>query len=104
VVQPEGIDAEIVDLRTVHPLDREAIARSVRKTNRALIVHEANRTLGIGAEIGAFLAEELFDSLDAPVLRVAARDSHVPYAEAQESAIIPGVQDVATALRRLAAY
>jgi pyruvate/2-oxoglutarate/acetoin dehydrogenase E1 component len=76
----------------------------VQKTNRALVVHEANRTLGIGAEIGAFLAEELFDSLDAPVLRVAARDSHVPYAEAQESAIVPGTADVLTAIRRLTAY
>jgi 2-oxoisovalerate dehydrogenase E1 component beta subunit len=103
-VSPDGISVEIVDLRTVHPLDREEIARSVQKTNRALIVHEANRTLGVGAEIAAFLAEELFDSLDAPVMRVAAADCHVPYAEAQEAAIVPGVKDVVEAIRRLAAY
>ena len=103
-VAPEGISVEILDLRTVHPLDREAIARSVQKTNRALIVHEANKTLGVGAELAAFLAEELFDSLDAPIMRVAARDCHVPYAAAQERAIIPGPAEVAAAMRRLAAY
>jgi 2-oxoisovalerate dehydrogenase E1 component beta subunit len=100
----EGISVEILDLRTVHPFDCEAVARSVRKTSRALIVHEANKTMGAGAEVAAFLAEELFDSLDAPVLRVAARDSHVPYAEAQERAILPSAAAVAAALRRLAAY
>ncbi len=103
-VAPEGISVEILDLRTVHPFDKEAVARSVQKTNRALIVHEANRTLGVGAEIAAFLAEDLFDSLDAPVTRVAARDSHVPYAEAQEAAIVPNAQQVAGAMRQVAAY
>jgi pyruvate/2-oxoglutarate/acetoin dehydrogenase E1 component len=103
-VQGEGIEAEILDLRTVHPFDREAVARTVARTSRAVIVHEANRTLGIGAEVAAFLAEELFESLDAPLRRVAARDCHVPYAVAQEGAIIPGVADVAAALREVAAY
>jgi 2-oxoisovalerate dehydrogenase E1 component beta subunit len=103
-VEGDGISVEIVDLRTVHPLDRDAIARSVQKTSRAVIVHEANRTLGVGAELAAFLAEELFDSLDAPVARVAARDCHVPYAAAQEAAIIPTPGDVAAAIRRLARH
>jgi pyruvate/2-oxoglutarate/acetoin dehydrogenase E1 component len=103
-VAPEGISVEILDLRTIHPFDQAAVARSVRKTSRALIVHEANRTLGVGAEIAAYLAEDLFDSLDAPVTRVAARDSHVPYAEAQEAAIVPNTQQVADAIRRLVAY
>jgi 2-oxoisovalerate dehydrogenase E1 component beta subunit len=103
-VAPEGIDVEILDLRTVHPFDRDAVARSVRKTSRALIVHEANRTLGLGAEIAAFLADDLFEYLDAPVRRVAARDCHLPYSAAQEAAIIPGPADVAAALRALAAY
>jgi 2-oxoisovalerate dehydrogenase E1 component subunit beta len=103
-VAPEGIEAEIVDLRTVHPFDREAVARSVAKTSRAVIVHEANRTLGVGAELAAFLAEELFESLDAPLRRVAAGDCHVPYAAAQEGAIIPGAAEVAAALRDVAAY
>ena len=103
-VAVDGISTEILDLRTVHPFDREAVARSVQKTSRALIVHEANKTMGAGAEVAAFLAEELFDSLDAPVLRVAARDSHVPYAEAQEAAILPSAAEVSAALRRLMAY
>jgi 2-oxoisovalerate dehydrogenase E1 component beta subunit len=103
-VEREGISVEIVDLRTVHPLDREGIAQSVAKTSRALIVHEANRTLGVGAELAAFLAEELFDSLDAPVARVAARDCHVPYAAAQEAAVIPTPGEVAEAIRRAARY
>ena len=103
-VEPEGISVEILDLRTVHPIDREAVARSVQKTSRAVIVHEANKTVGVGAELAAFLAEELFDSLDAPLARVAARDCHVPYAAAQEAAIIPNAAQVADAIRRLAAY
>jgi 2-oxoisovalerate dehydrogenase E1 component beta subunit len=104
VVAGEGISVEILDLRTVHPFDREAVARSVAKTNRALIVHEANKTLGLGAELAAYVAEELFDSLDAPVRRVAARDCHVPYSAAQEGAIIPSARDVAEAIRELVAY
>jgi 2-oxoisovalerate dehydrogenase E1 component beta subunit len=103
-VAAEGIDVEILDLRTVHPLDREAIARSVARTSRAVVVHEANRTLGVGAELAAFLADELFESLDAPVRRVAARDCHVPYAASQEGAIVPGAAEVAAALRDVAAY
>jgi 2-oxoisovalerate dehydrogenase E1 component beta subunit len=103
-VAGEGIEAEILDLRTVHPLDREAIARSVARTSRAVVVHEANRTLGVGAELAAFLADELFESLDAPVRRVAAADCHVPYAAAQEGAIVPGAAAVAAALRDVAAY
>ena len=103
-VAGEGIDVEILDLRTVHPLDREAIARSVARTSRAVVVHEANRTLGVGAELAAFLADELFESLDAPVRRVAARDCHVPYAASQEGAIVPGAAEVAAALRDVAAY
>jgi pyruvate/2-oxoglutarate/acetoin dehydrogenase E1 component len=103
-VAGEGISVEIVDLRTVQPYDREAVARSVQKTNRALVVHEANKTLGIGAEVAAFVAEDLFGSLDAPVSRVAARDCHVPYSPAQEEAIIPNAAQVVAAIRRLVAY
>jgi 2-oxoisovalerate dehydrogenase E1 component beta subunit len=104
VVEKEGTSVEIVDLRTVQPFDREAVAQSVAKTSRAVVVHEANRSFGVGAEIAAFIAEELFESLDAPLARVAAKDSHVPYAVAQETAIVPGSLDVAAAIRRLAAY
>lgn len=95
-----GIDVEVLDLRTLVPLDREAIAASVRKTGRLLIVHDANRTMGYGAEIAAFAAEELFYDLDAPVVRVAAEDCHLPYG-AEEQAILPDVADVVAAVTAL---
>ena len=93
-MQGEGIEVEILDLRTVHPFDREAVARTVARTSRAVIVHEANRTLGVGAEVAAFLAEELFESLDAPLRRVAAPGLPRALRAAQEGAIVPGVADV----------
>jgi 2-oxoisovalerate dehydrogenase E1 component beta subunit len=104
VAEREGLSVEIFDLRTLAPLDREGIARTVARTGRALILHEANKTMGIGAEIAAFLAEELFESLDAPVRRVAAADCHVPHAPSLEEQIIPNPEIVASALLRLAAY
>jgi 2-oxoisovalerate dehydrogenase E1 component beta subunit len=100
----EGVSVEVVDLRTVAPLDRETIGRSIGKTNKALIVHEDNKTGGVGAEIAALLAEEHFEQLDGPILRVAAADTHIPYAPGLEEAVIPNVDDVLAALRRLAAY
>jgi 2-oxoisovalerate dehydrogenase E1 component beta subunit len=104
VKERAGLSIEIFDLRSLNPLDRAGIARSVAHTNRALILHEANKTMGIGAEISAFLAEELFDSLDAPIARVAAADCHVPHAPTLEEQVIPNVQSVVDALLRLAAY
>jgi 2-oxoisovalerate dehydrogenase E1 component beta subunit len=104
VLAREGLAVEILDLRTVAPLDLEAIAATVRKTGKALVLHEDNKTLGVGAEVAAFLAEELFESLDAPVARLAARDSHIPFAETQENEIIPNPDQVVGALRRLAAF
>lgn len=103
-VAAEGLSVEILDLRTVQPYDREAIARSVRKTSRVVIAHEANLAFGPGAELAAFIAGELFEWLDAPVVRVGARDCHVPYAEAQERAIVPGAADLEAALRQVMAY
>jgi 2-oxoisovalerate dehydrogenase E1 component beta subunit len=100
----EGVSVEILDLRTISPLDHEAIARSVSKTGKLLVLHEDNKTLGVGAEVAAFVAEELFERLDAPIVRVAADDSHIPFAEAQEEAILPNPAKVASALRTLAAY
>lgn len=99
-----GLSVEIFDLRTLAPLDRAGIARSVAHTNRVLILHEANKTMGIGAEISAFIAEELFDDLDAPIRRVAAADCHLPHAPALEEQVIPNVEAVVAALLRLAAY
>ena len=100
----DGISVEVLDLRTIVPMDKEAIAASVAKTNKILIVHEDNKTGGVGAEISATIAEDHFEELDGPILRVAAADTHIPYAPTLEGAVIPNVDDVLAALRRLAAY
>ena len=100
----EGISMEILDLRTLAPMDRQAIADTVRKTNKVLILHEDNKTGGVGAEVSAFIAEELFEELDGPIMRVAAADCHIPYAPSLEAAVIPNTQDVIEAVRKLAAY
>ena len=94
----EGIEVEILDLRTLAPLDRDAIARSVANTSKVLILHEDNKTGGIGAEMAAMIAEEYFEELDGPIMRVAAADTHIPYAPSLEEAIMPNVEDVVTAL------
>ncbi len=99
----EGIDVEIVDLRTLVPMDKAAVAASVSKTGRLLVLHEANKTMGFGAEVAAFAAEELFYDLDAPIVRVAADDCHLPYNSPEEDAIIPLPADVIVAARALAA-
>jgi 2-oxoisovalerate dehydrogenase E1 component beta subunit len=103
-VERDGISVEVLDLRTLAPLDRDAISQTVRKTNKVLIVHEDSKTGGVGAEIAAIIAEEHFEQLDGPILRVAAADTHIPYAPSLEEAVIPNVDDVEVALRRLAAY
>ena len=100
----EQIDVEIVDLRTLVPFDREAVASSVVRTSRLLVLHDANKTMGFGAEVAAFAAEELFADLDAPVKRVAARDCHLTYNAPEEEAILPSANDVADAARALVAY
>jgi len=100
----EGLEVEVIDLRSLLPFDREAIFRSVDKTNRALIVHEDVKTLGIGAELSAVLMEEKFDSLDAPVMRVTYPDTHAPFSHVLERANLPNPDSIADALRRLAAY
>lgn len=100
----EGLSVEVVDLRTLAPLDTESIIASVKRTNRALVLHEAPRTGGIGGEIAATIAERAFEFLDAPVVRVAAIDSPVPYAPPLESYHLPQLRDVLDAARKLAAY
>jgi 2-oxoisovalerate dehydrogenase E1 component beta subunit len=102
-LEDEGIDVEIVDLRTLVPMDTAAVATSVAKTGRLLVLHEANKTMGFGAEVAAFAAEELFYDLDAPIVRVAAADCHLPYNSPEEDAIIPLPSDVILAARALAA-
>ncbi len=100
----EGISADVVDLRSLAPLDREAILGSVRKTGKALVVHEATKTGGVGAEVAAVIAEEAFDSLDGPVVRLASEDTPVPHSPVLETAFQPQVDEIADAIRRLAAY
>ena len=100
----EGVSMEVVDLRTLLPLDRAALHATTKKTNKVLVYHEAQRTGGIGAEIAAILAEECFEWLDGPVLRVTAPDTPVPYSPPLEAAFLPGTDALLAAARRLAAY
>jgi 2-oxoisovalerate dehydrogenase E1 component len=99
-----GIEAEILDLRTIQPLDMERIAQSVRKTHKVIVAHEDAVSFGIGAEIVARIADELFPWLDGPVRRVGAKDVWVAYAPSLEEAILPQSSDVLNAMRELAAY
>jgi 2-oxoisovalerate dehydrogenase E1 component beta subunit len=91
-----GVEAEVIDLRTLAPWDRETVLASVRRTGRALVVHEAARTGGVGAEYAATIAEACFDWLDAPVERLAALDVPVPYAAELERAVLPGVSEISS--------
>ncbi len=91
----DGVEVEVIDLRTLHPFDRDAIFASVEKTNRALIVHEDVKTLGLGAELSAVIMEERFDSLDAPVLRVTYPDTHAPFSHVlEQAALCPNTQKI----------
>jgi pyruvate/2-oxoglutarate/acetoin dehydrogenase E1 component len=103
-VAAQGVQAEVLDLRTLLPLDLETIAASVSRTNRVLIVHEDRLRGGIGAEIAAHLSEHLFASLDAPVARIGAPDVPVPYAPALEGAYLPGVERIGETMVRLARW
>jgi pyruvate dehydrogenase E1 component beta subunit len=97
----EGIDAEVIDLRTIRPLDKQAIIDSVRKTHRLISVEEGWPTAGIGSEIAAIAMEELFDELDAPVVRIAGKDVPMPYAANLEKLALPTVDDIVDAARGL---
>src|SRR5260221_731870 len=103
-VAQEGIEAEVIDLRSLNPFDWEGIAASVGKTGKAIVAHEDVLSFGYGAEIAALIAERLFEFLDAPVRRVAALDTFVAYAPALESTILPQVDDLRRAIRELHEY
>ena len=103
-LEGDGISVEILDLRTIIPWDREAVLASARKTSKVLVLHEDTRTGGFGGEIAATIAEEAFEDLDAPVKRIAAPDSPVPFSPPLEKAFIPQVDDVAAGIRELAEY
>jgi 2-oxoisovalerate dehydrogenase E1 component beta subunit len=101
----ENIDIEVVDLRTLQPLDRETILSSVRKTSKVCIIHEDTKTMGLGAELAALITEEAFLDLDAPIRRVTGPDlPGIPFNEVGEHTFLPNAQKIADALRKLAAY
>jgi pyruvate/2-oxoglutarate/acetoin dehydrogenase E1 component len=102
--QEDGLSVEVIDLRTLAPLDKDAILSTVKKTSRAMILHEASLTGGIGGEISAIIGEEAFEWLDAPVIRLASIDAPVPFAPQMEDYFLPSIDDVVAAARRLAAY
>jgi 2-oxoisovalerate dehydrogenase E1 component len=102
--EAQGISTEVIDLRSLNPLDMETIAASVKKTNRVIVAHEDSLSWGIGSEISARIADELFEYLDAPVRRVASLDTWVAYAPQVEDAILPQTENVLDAIRSIAAY
>jgi len=95
----DGISAEVLDLRSLRPLDRDALVASVRRTHRVVCIEESWRSFGVGAEVSATLQELAFDELDAPVMRVAAREVPMPYSKPLEAACLPGADDVVAAVR-----
>jgi 2-oxoisovalerate dehydrogenase E1 component len=103
-VAADGFSVEVIDLRTLAPFDMEGIKKSLSKTNRILIAHEETKTSGFAGEIAARINEECFEALDAPILRVAAKDVHVPYCPQQEEYVLPQVDDVEIELRKLLNY
>jgi pyruvate/2-oxoglutarate/acetoin dehydrogenase E1 component len=103
-LETEGVQAEVIDLRSLAPLDRDAILTSVAKTSRALLLYEATRTGGIGGELAAIIAEEAFEYLDAPIMRIASVDAPVPYAPPLEAAFLPSVEKVVAGAKKLVEY
>ena len=100
----DGLKIEVIDLRTLAPLDKASILNTVKKTNRVMVLHEASLTGGIGGEISAIIAEEAFEWLDAPVIRVASIDTPVPFAPTLEDYFLPQISEIVEAARRLASY
>jgi 2-oxoisovalerate dehydrogenase E1 component beta subunit len=100
----DGVNVEVLDLRTLAPLDTEAILTSIAKTSRAAILYEATRTGGIGGEIAALVAEQAFEYLDAPVIRIASLDTPVPYSPPLEAAFLPTRDKVIAAVKQLVEY
>jgi pyruvate/2-oxoglutarate/acetoin dehydrogenase E1 component len=104
LAQEDGASVEVLDLRTLVPMDDAAISASLRKTGRVLVAHEDTRTGGIAGEIAARIGESAFEWLDAPLLRVTAADTPIPYAAPLEDFVLPGTDDIVAAARRLLAY
>jgi 2-oxoisovalerate dehydrogenase E1 component len=104
VAAAQGVSVEILDLRSIIPWDRDAVAESVARTGRVLVVHEDIYTCGFGAEVAAWIGENCFSDLDAPVRRVAATDTHVAYEPTLENAILPQVSDIVAAAEATLAF
>jgi len=102
--QMKDVSVELIDLRTIYPLDRAAIVESVKKTSKVMVVHEDTRTGGVAGEIAAIVNEEAFEYLDGPVVRVTAPDAPVPSAPSMEEVFLPSVADIVQATRKLANY
>ena len=100
----DGASIEVLDLRTLCPLDRDGILASVRKTSKVVVLHEATRSCGVGAEVASLIAEEAFEDLDGPVVRVTAPDVPIPFSPPLERAVLPQVDDVRKACHDLLAY
>jgi 2-oxoisovalerate dehydrogenase E1 component beta subunit len=100
----DGASVEVLDLRTLCPLDEEAILASVRKTSKVVVLHEATRSCGVGAEVAALIGERRFEDLDGPIVRVTAPDTPIPFSPPLERAILPQSSDIQEACRELLAY
>jgi 2-oxoisovalerate dehydrogenase E1 component beta subunit len=104
ILAKDGIEAEILDLRTLLPLDREAITQTVKKTNKVILLHEDTKTGGLAGEIAAIINEEAFDDLDGPIVRITSLDTPVPFSPPLEHYFLPQVEDVVREVRKLRAY
>ncbi|MCL4147285.1 UNVERIFIED_CONTAM: hypothetical protein GTU68_004699 [Idotea baltica] len=102
VLKSEGINAEVLDLRSIRPLDEEAIFRSVRKTNKAIVVHEASPVASIGAWLASYVTEQMFDYLDAPVRVISAKDFPFPYSKSLEKGMCPEPEDIIRFVKQVA--
>jgi len=100
----EGIEVEILDLRTLSPLDREAVIQTVKKTNKVILLHEDTKTGGLAGEIAAIINEEAFEDLDGPIVRITALDTPVPFSPPLEHFFLPKVEDVVREARTLHRY
>ena len=104
ILAKEGIEIEIIDLRTLCPLDREAITQTVKKTNKVILLHEDTKTGGLAGELAAIINEEAFDDLDGPIVRITALDTPVPFSPPLEHFFLPKVEDVVREARKLHKY
>jgi pyruvate/2-oxoglutarate/acetoin dehydrogenase E1 component len=104
ILAKDGIEVEILDLRTLSPLDRQAIAQTVKKTNKVILLHEDTRTGGLAGEIAAIINEEAFDDLDGPIVRITSLDTPVPFSPPLEHYFLPKVEDVVREARKLHSY